>query len=111
EGEHRALLAADEAGVPALGLHREVVVRALMEWAGPAIHRAHFLEAHVLADDGDDVRRLRDLFYHFLRDHDNSAMVTPAPPSFHAPMRTVRTRGSPDSNSATRSRSAPVPFP
>ena len=111
EGEHRSLFAAHEAGVPALGLHREVVVRALMERAGAAVHRPHFLEAHVLADDGDDVRRLRDLVYDFIRDHDSSAMVTPAPPSFHAPMRKVRTRVSPDSSSATRSRSAPVPFP
>src|SRR5690606_35753094 len=106
-----ALLAADEAGVAAARQHREVRVRPLVEGAGPAPHAARLLELHVLADDRDDVRRGAHLLHHFVGDHASSTTVTPAPPSFHAPMRCDFTRLSPLSNCATRSRSAPVPLP
>ena len=47
----------------------------------------------------------------FVRNHQSSATVTPAPPSFQAPSRNCFTRVSLVSISATRSRNAPVPFP
>src|SRR5581483_4775631 len=100
-----------EAVIAALGHHREVRIRPLVERAGPSKHRPHALEADVLADDRDDVGGRLHLLDDVVRNHASSATVTPAPPSFQAPSRKSFTRVSLRSISATRSRSAPVPLP
>src|SRR6266508_6711624 len=98
--------------VHALGRrHREVAPRALVKGAWAAKIRTGSLEGHVLADDTDNVRCLAYLLDGLVGNHDSSTTVTPAPPSFHAPSRKLKTRLSLLSISATRSRSAPVPFP
>ena len=83
----------------------------VMKWARSAKARTHALELHELADDLDDVRFISNAIDYVIRNHQSSATVTPAPPSFQAPMRNCFTRVSFVSISVTRSRSAPVPFP
>src|SRR3954468_15843137 len=103
---------ANEAEVhPLVGDNREIAVRALMKRTRSPEGVAHTLEIDVLADDRDDVGGVANQLHHFVGDHANSATVTPAPPSFHAPRRKLVTRDSLRSISATRSRSAPVPLP
>src|SRR5438094_10670743 len=82
-----------------------------MERTGTTIIGALPLEVHVLADHLDDVGGVAHLFDYFVRYHPISATVTPVPPSFHAPSLKPDTRDSFLSISATRSHSAPVPFP
>src|SRR5881296_2934980 len=72
---------------------------------------ADTLQLHELAYDRHDVRLLTDLRDDVVGNHQSSAIVTPAPPSFQAPSRNCFTRVSLLSISATRSRNAPVPFP
>ena len=86
-------------------------MRALMERTRAAIVGALSLELDVLADHGDDVGALAHPLDGLVGDHANTAMVTPAPPSFQAPMWNSRTRVSLRSISLTTSRSAPVPLP
>src|SRR5205807_3305375 len=72
---------------------------------------ADALEIDVLPDHLNDVGGIANLVDDFVGYHLSSTTVTPAPPSFQAPSRKFVTRDSLRSISATRSRSAPVPFP
>src|SRR4051812_31408929 len=110
EGEDVPLLAALEA-VVALIAHREIGILAVMKRTRAAKAAAHALEPHELADDRHDVRLVAYTFDDVVRNHANSASVTPAPPSFQAPSRNCFTRVSLRSISVTRSRNAPVPLP
>src|SRR5438552_8354324 len=105
------MFGANEAHDSAARRHLEVRVLALMERARPAKAVADALELYELTDDRDDVSLLAHLFDNAIGNHPSSATVTPAPPSFQAPSRNCFTRVSLLSISATRSRSAPVPFP
>src|ERR1051326_5247991 len=111
EREHVARLTADEAFVTAGRGDRKVGILPMVKRARSAKTVANALELHELADDGDNVRFLSDAVDDLVGNHANSANVTPAPPSFHAPRRNALTRVSLRSISPTRSRNAPVPFP
>src|SRR5689334_18915492 len=111
EGEDVSLLVAHEAVVAATRRHGEVVVRSLMEGTGPPIAVADALELHEFADDLHDVGFLANSVNDVVGNHQNSATVTPVPPSLYAPSRKLCTRLSFCNISATRSRSAPVPLP
>src|SRR6185369_11267380 len=104
EVEDIAALVAHEAVVHRLlRRHGEVAMRALMEGTRAAVVRALALQLDVLTDDADDVGALAHALDRLVGDHANTATVTPAPPSFHAPMRNSRTRVSLRSISFTTS--------
>ena len=111
EAEHVARFAADEAFVSAAHGDREVGVFSVVERTRPAKAVADAFQLDELADYADDVGLVAHAVDDVVRNHARSATVTPAPPSFQAPSRKLFTRVSLRSISATRSRSAPVPFP
>ena len=112
EREHVTAFVAHEAVVaPTLGRHGEIRIRAAVKRTRSTIVTTSALERHELADDLHDVSSRAHALDEFVGNHVNSATVTPAPPSFHAPSRKPATRVSFFSISPTRDRSAPVPLP
>ena len=76
-------------------------MRALVKWTRSAKVSALPLEVNVFADDADDVGALANALDRLVADHRNTAIVTPAPPSFHPAMPNSRTRVSLRSISST----------